>query len=80
MKKLLPWVILAFGILLDLGGLGLVGSYLIEGVFKRLGEADQSLLFWYLPLLMIGVSCLLIGGIATFWGIRQVRNSGKRSE
>jgi hypothetical protein len=73
-------VMLAFGVLLDLGGLALIGSYLIEGVVKRLGEADQSLLFWYLPLLMIGLICLLIGGVATYWGIRQVRKPGKRSE
>ncbi len=41
--------------LLAIVGLGLIAMYFWEGVISRWGEADQSLLFWYLPVLFIGI-------------------------
>ena len=37
--------------------------YFWEGIYLRIGEPDQSLLFWYLPVLFLGIIGI-IGGIA----------------
>ena len=51
--------------------------YVIEAVIRRLGEPDQSLLFWYLPILLAGLICLLIGIAATFVGFTRLRKSAE---
>lgn len=60
-----PWSVAALlvGILLSLSGLWLIAAYALEAVIARVGEPDQSLLFWLLPFLVIGV-VLLIAGVA----------------
>ncbi len=52
--------------LLVIIGLILVAMYFWEGVISRWGEADQSLLFWYLPLLFIGIFSVA-GGAGLFY-------------
>jgi hypothetical protein len=37
----------------------------VEAVFARLGEADQSMLFWALPILFLGLLVSLTGLILT---------------
>ena len=54
-------ILVAVAASLVLAGSGLVLIYLWEGVFMRLGDPDQSPLFWYLPVLLIGVFCLMVG-------------------
>ena len=49
------------GGLASLLGVVLVGGYVWEAVILRIGDPDQSLLFWYLPLLFIGMLCFMIG-------------------
>ena len=44
-------------------GLFFVVLYILEAVIRHSGEPDQSLIFWYLPILFIGLICL---GIGTF--------------
>jgi hypothetical protein len=49
-----------------LGGLGatlgmtFILMYVWEAVISRIGEPDQSLLFWYLPIMFLGIA--LSGG------------------
>ena len=72
-KKILPCGALAVGSLITLIGIGLAVTYVLEAVIARLGEADQSLLFWYLPILFMGVVGIIIGlGIGT-WGAVRLR-------
>ena len=52
----------AGGSLLSLAGIGFIVLYVKEAVADRYGEADQSLVFWYLPVLFIGMG-LLLGGL-----------------
>ncbi|MCZ6803990.1 MAG: hypothetical protein O7D86_08680 [Proteobacteria bacterium] len=42
-----------------LGG-ALIGMYVWEAFISRIGDPDQSLLFWYLPILFLG---LVLGGV-----------------
>jgi len=70
------WLAYAFvvlGCLFTASGAGLVLMYVWEAVVSRMGEADQSLLFWYLPILFIG---LIVGKGGLFLfnrGINQLK-------
>jgi len=69
-----------------LGGLGtflgitFVLMYVWEAVISRMGDPDQSLLFWYLPILFLGIviggggAALLIFGINAIKTIRGSRS------
>jgi len=59
----------------------LVIAYLFEAVITRRGEADQSLLFWYLPFLFLGIIGLVAGlgtGILSIQKLRK-EESNKNS-
>lgn len=76
----LPVAALVLGVLASLVGLWLIAAYFFSAVFARWGEPDQSLLFWYLPLLFVGSAILVPGLCAVLWGIirrRQTRLSGR---
>lgn len=60
-ENIVPLAGLFLGLVLSIVGVGFVGMYLWEAVLGRWGEADQSLLFWYLPLLFIGLCCEMAG-------------------
>jgi len=58
-------LMIIISVLLVLAGLGFIAMYVWEGVIVRLGDPDQSLLFWYLPILFIGIFSVG-GGVAMF--------------
>jgi len=58
---------------LTLTDTGLIGGYFFAAVLGRWGDPDQSLLFWSLPLLFIGLACLGPGLVAGIWSVRQLR-------
>ena len=64
------WQILAilFGILISIIGGLFIAAYILEAIVKRAGDPDQSLLFWYLPILFTGIFGLLIGISLSVWG------------
>jgi hypothetical protein len=62
------------GALITLSGGALVVLYLWEAVLRPWGDPDQSLLFWYLPLLMLGVTGASLGVVLMAWG--RGRDSG----
>jgi len=64
---------MVLGVLATLLGLFLVVVYIAEAVVARWGEADQSLLFWYLPLLFAGF-ILTGGGVAAMVAIGRRRS------
>jgi hypothetical protein len=82
-KKLLSCGALGIGILIFIIGAVFVVMYLSEAIIARLGEPDQSLLFWYLPILFIGIIGIIIGLAASILGIiglRRSRNSEAHNE
>ncbi len=73
MKRLLHWAALLFGGLIAVIGVAFVAMYVIEAIVRRVGEGDQSLLFWYLPILFLGMIGMLIGFGSAAWGIIGLR-------
>ena len=61
MKKLLSYLLLLLGVLLFLAGAVFVIFYFRDAIILRIGEPDQSLIFWYLPLLFSGVIGIIAG-------------------
>lgn len=72
-KKILPCGALAVGSLIALIGISLAAMYVLEAIVARIGEADQSLLFWYLPILFMGIIGILIGLGVGIWGAIRLR-------
>lgn len=73
--KKLPIAALCFGVAATLVGLVLTGAYVLEAVIERRGEPDQSLLFWYLPILLIGMVSVVTGLVSSVWGFVRLRRS-----
>ena len=59
-RKWLSFLVLFVGIFTLLMGVAFIWVYVWEALISRIGDPDQSLLFWYLPFLFMGV--LAIGG------------------
>ncbi len=79
-KKIWPTIALVFGMGACLAGALLIYAYLSEAVIARIGEPDQSLLFWYSPFLMCGALGLLAGlglGISGFIWLRRIGRPGR---
>lgn len=71
-------ILVVFGILLVLLGMIFMGMYAWEAVISRIGDPDQSLLFWYLPILFIGIFAMLGGLLLLYLGrtrLRTIRNA-----
>lgn len=68
------------GSLVALIGAGFVVMYILGAVVNRLGEPDQSLLFWYLPILFIGLIGAGLGGGLGIWGGIRLRNIRKQGQ
>lgn len=77
MKSQNFWAIISLlgGTLLCLIGIGLVVAYILEAVFARWGESDQSLLFWYLPFLLFGIIGLVTGLSLAILGKKKIKNN-----
>jgi len=60
-KKLLLLGVLILSGLVFLTGVAFVVMYAWNGVIARIGEADQSLVFWYLPVLIMGFITMSVG-------------------
>jgi len=72
-KKIWPSVALISGIVLIIIGVLLITGYITEAYVERIGEPDQSLLFWYLPLLMFGFIAFVTGVSFSIWGTKRIR-------
>ena len=55
-------------------GIIFTALYLFEAIFMRIGNPDQSLMFWYLPILFIGIISLIIGILMLGLGIFRIRS------
>jgi len=79
MDRILPVFALTLGASVALVGLALTGSYFWWAVIERWGEADQSLLFWYLPFLLFGLAGVTCGSTACAWGLSRLRGRDRGS-
>jgi hypothetical protein len=77
-NNILPYSALAFGSLMTFAGAAFVVMYILEAIVARAGEPDQSLLFWYLPILFLGVIGMAIGLGVCAWGIIRLRKQRHR--
>ena len=62
-----------FGIIAFIAGLFLILIYIAKALVDRIGQPDQSLLFWYLPFLFIGIAGIKLGLGFFIWGIISLR-------
>lgn len=72
-NKILAYGALAFGSLMTITGAVFVVIYVIEAIVARAGEPDQSLIFWYLPVLFLGLIGMVIGIGVGVWGFIRSR-------
>lgn len=75
MTKWLYILALIFGAALMVVGILFAAMYVIEAIVKRIGEPDQSLVFWYIPILLIGVGGFVVGILSFLWGLRNLRRT-----
>jgi hypothetical protein len=61
--------------LITLLGVVFIGMYIWEAVVSRIGDYDQSLIFWYLPILFIGAFTTVGGFLLVLLGLKQVRDT-----
>ncbi len=54
-------MLILFGGLMSATGVMMILGYLWEAIILKIGEADQSCIFWYLPILLLGVIFFRIG-------------------
>ncbi len=73
MSRLLSSLCIAFGALLGLTGLGFIAMYVHSALIDRLGDPDQSLLFWLLPILFAGIGLCVSGALLLRLGLRRRR-------
>jgi uncharacterized BrkB/YihY/UPF0761 family membrane protein len=75
MQKKLFWTATLFGGFALVLGVTFIVMYLLEAIAKRIGDPDQSLIFWYLPILFLGVSIAMIGFSSLIWGVKRLRGT-----
>ena len=71
--KILPYAALAMGSLMAFTGAACVVMYILEAIVARIGQPDQSLLFWYLPILFMGMIGMVLGLGAGARGAQRLR-------
>ena len=72
-KTSLPAGTLVLGVVAFFVGMAMVVAYFLDAVIAGWGKPDQSLLFWYLPILFIGIAAVVVGLVAILWGLRHLR-------
>jgi len=72
-NKILPYVAIVFGTSIVITGAVFVVMYVSEAIVARMGEPEQSLLFWYLPFLFAGVIGMAIGIGVTVLGFNRLK-------
>ena len=69
-RTLLIKVVQVIGILLILAGLSLIGMYIVQ-VWQVLEASNQSVIFWYLPIVFLGLVAIIMGIMSMAWVKRQ---------
>lgn len=77
-RRAVPIAGIIFGVLALVAGLSLIAIYVVDAVVTRVGEPDQSRVFWYLPLLFAGIMGTAIGGVAVLLSRQRLRKLASR--
>jgi hypothetical protein len=72
-KAFLTFFLIFAGLFCAFMGGGFVLMYIWEAIINRYGEPDQSLLFWYLPLLFLALFSFGGGVLMLVAGIKRIR-------
>lgn len=75
MRKWLAWSTIIAGAVIGVAGTAFVLMYFWHAIVARIGEPDQSLIFWYLPVLFIGLAGCGAGLALYRWGAKRLRQS-----
>jgi len=73
-QKLISTFSILSGIILALMGMLGIGVYLFSGI-AVLDQPDKSIIFWYLPILFIGITLLVIAVYFIIIGFKSFRGS-----
>jgi len=76
-KVLASYAAICFGVVLILIGATFAVLYVRDGVIATIGEADRSPIFWYLPILFIGIVAAGAGVALAGWGTTRLRKKGE---
>lgn len=76
-SKLVGLLVLLAGGILSFIGLAFVSMYFWEAIVSKIGDPDQSLVFWYLPILFLGVFGMLLGLPMMRYGTARLKNVKK---
>ena len=68
------------GIMLVLMGLLFISAYVSEAIIVPVENPDQSLVFWYLPLLIVGLFTAALGMLITWIGYRDFKSLRSRNQ
>ena len=68
------------GVVVSLLGVAFAVLYVVKAIIMRIGDPDQSLIFWYLPILFIGMFGVIIGSRLLVWGFKRLRASRSTEE
>ena len=79
-RKIFTYTIFLIGSLSTIVGLAFAAMYVHGAVISRWGEADQSLLFWHLPILFIGIFSFVAGLALSCWGIKRLKSEAKMTD
>jgi len=74
LKAFLTYLSVLLGGLITFVGASFVVMYFWEAIITRIGDPDQSLIFWYLPILFLGLIGVLGGLVLLAQGIQRIRN------
>jgi len=79
LKKWLAYLFVFLGGFIAVLGVVFIFMYVWEAIISRSGEPDQSLLFWYLPVLFLGLISSVCGLKLLLYGIERKRSPGPAS-
>ena len=74
----MAWSTVLAGAVLGAAGAVFIFMYFWHAIVARIGEPDQSLMFWYLPVLFIGLAGCGAGLALLRWGSRQLKQERQR--
>ena len=75
LKKILNYLSVLLGGLLTLVGVAFIFMYFWEAIISTIGDPDQSLIFWYLPILFLGFIVMLGGFTLLAQGLKRARKN-----
>ena len=69
----LSYIAMVLSALMIIVGVVFAGMYVVDGVIATRGETDQSPVFWYLPILFLGLAAIILGARLLIWGRKSLK-------